>query len=283
MALISLFSWMLFGSWSIVPADALLCSTDPTIGCDSGSYHFQTFNFSSGSGLGNYNVILYEQGGGGKFNASGSVNVDDSNDSSPTGAKTTSGSLFWYTSAGDLQAFYNQQFGTNTVNNIVLFLDINETGGIGSTIDITTLNIIQDPATVTDDPGNPATSDITTSGQNLITGFTGGTTLASLTTTPITLTQMNTGGGTDDWVIFTGIDPFSLDPSTRLLFQLVLGDIDNGGEVMSLSGTFQGCEPDCGGTPTTATQATDVPEPSTLLLLGSGLVVLARVGRRKRS
>jgi hypothetical protein len=264
--------------WIIAPAGAVPCNTDPIIGCSSGNYSFRTFDADNGTGLGNYNIILYEQGGGGQTNASGTVNVDNSDTASPTGSITQSNSLFWYTSAGDLQAFYSQQFpGPNPINNIVLFLDINEQGGIGNTIDIITLNIIQNPTTVTPDPGNPAISDIQSSAQNAITGFTGGTLLASLGVSPITLTQMNVGGGQDDWAIFTGIDPFSLPSSTRLLFQLVIGDIDNGGEVVSLSGEFRGCEPNC---PTTT--ATSIPEPSSMFLLGSGLIVLAKVGRRKR-
>ncbi len=277
----TLATWILSILWSIAPVYALLCNTDPTIGCTSGSYTFQTFNATSGTGLGNYNIILYEQGGGGKTNASGAVNVDDSNTASPTGSVSESSSLFWYTSAGDLQAFYTQQFPGDPINNIVLFLDINEQGGVGNTVDIITLNIVQNPTTVTPDPGNPATSDVQSSAQNAITGFTGGTVLASLTTSPISLTQMNTGGGQDDWVIFTGIDPFALPSSTRLLFELKIGNIDNGGEVVSLSGEFRGCEPNC-PTTTPTTTPTQVPEPSTILLMGCGLVILSKVRRRAR-
>jgi hypothetical protein len=267
--------------WNVAPANALLCNTDPAIGCTSGNYDFFTFAATSGTGLGNYNVILFEQGGGGKTNASGTVNVDDSNTASPTGSVTQSNSLFWYTSAGDLQAFYTQQFPGDPINNIVLFLDINEQGGIGNTVDVITLNIIQDPTTVTPDPGDPATSNIDSAAQNALTGFTGGTLLASLGVSPITLTQMNVGGGQDDWVIFTGIDPFSLPSSTRLLFQLVIGNIDNGGEVMSLSGEFRGCEPNCPTTTPTTTTPTILPEPSSMFLVGVGLLALSKIRRRK--
>ena len=65
----------------------------------------------------------------------------------------------------------------------------------------------------------------------------------------------------------------------------VSGWVGGAGPLNNISGTngggsATGCT---GDTSTTATQATSVPEPSTMFLLGSGLLVLARAARRKRS
>ena len=257
-----------------VDANTINCNTDPTIGCTVGSYTFLTFNEpASGTGLGNYNVILFTQGGGGASNSGGTVNVDNSNTTLPPPGNPDPGSEFWYTSAGDLQAFYTQQFGVNAVNEIVLFFDVNEEGGGPNDIQIESLTIIKNPTTII--PGttpNPATSDLSSAEQEAITGFTGGTTLASLSGDLVNLLQVDTGAGTDDWIIRTGINPYSLLPSDTLLFLINLQNLDNGGETVSISGEFRSCEPDCG----VAVTATGIPEPSTLMLLGFGMLAVAR-------
>jgi hypothetical protein len=76
---------------------------------------------------------------------------------------------------------------------------------------------------------------------------------------------------------------FSLDNQVAVSFKLVstvglqlIGDLDQ-----VRLGPTNVCTEDC--TSTTATQATSIPEPSTLFLLGSGLLVLARATGWKRN
>jgi hypothetical protein len=340
-----------FGFATMRPANAETIDTDP--------YLFQSLDdlALNGTGLGNYNVILFANASGGSGNDGGSVNVDNSNTSLPTGGTSSSGSLFWMVSVADLQAFYNQQFGSGTINNIVLFLDLNETGGAGETVTITGLNIYQNATTTPTSLDPTGTNDLTSTEQNNITGFTSGTLLAQLSTASQSLSQKDVGQGIDDWSIFTFIDPFdpSLLPTDTLLFQIMMTDLAAGGELLSISGSFSACDitPEgCGttssGTSTTtgssttttgsstsgdstgsstsgdstgsstsgdstgssttttgstsgdsttttgssttttgstsgdSSGSTEIPEPASFLLLGAGLVAVARMTRKKR-
>jgi len=275
-ALVVLFLLVISAQLKNADANTITCNTDPAIGCTAGSYSILTFDEpANGTGLGNYNIILFTQGAGGAPNSGGAVNVDNSNTTLPPPGNPDPGSEFWYTSAGDLQAFYTQQFGLNAVNEIVLFLDVNEEGGGPNDIQIESLTIIKNPTTIIPGttPSPAGVGDLTSAEQESITGFTGGTTLASLSGDLVNLLQVDTGAGTDDWIIRTGINPYSLLPSDTLLFVINLTNLDNGGETVSLSGEFRGCEPDCGGI---AVTATGIPEPSSLILLAFGLLAVAR-------
>jgi hypothetical protein len=337
-----------FGFATMRPANAETISTD--------TYLFQSLDdlALNGTGLGNYNVILFANASGGSGNDGGSVNVDNSNTSLPTGGTSSSGSLFWMVSVADLQAFYDQQFGSGTINNIVLFLDLNETGGAGEAVTITGLNIYQNATTTPTSLDPTGSSDLTSTQQNNITGFTSGTLLAQLSTASQSLSQKDVGQGIDDWSIFTFIDPFdeSLLPTDTLLFQIMMTDLAAGGELLSISGAFSACDitpqgcgttssgttsgssTDGGSTTTTSGSSTDgssttttsgsstdgssttttsgsstdgssttttsgsstdgssssgdssgsteIPEPASFLLLGAGLVAVARMTRKKR-
>jgi hypothetical protein len=341
-----------FGFATMRPANAETIDTD--------TYLFQSLDdlALNGTGLGNYNVILFANASGGSGNDGGSVNVDNSNTLLPTGGTSSSGSLFWMVSVADLQAFYNQQFGSGTINNIVLFLDLNETGGAGESVTITGLNIYQNATTTPTSLDPTGSNDLTSTQQNNITGFTSGTLLAQLSTASQSLSQKDVGQGIDDWSIFTFIDPFdpSLLPTDTLLFQIMMTDLAAGGELLSISGSFSACDitpQGCGttssgttdgsstttttgstdgtstttttgstdGTSTTTTTgsstsgessgsttttttgtgstgtnstgattgtsgdssgSTEIPEPASFLLLGAGLVAVARMTRKKR-
>jgi len=235
------------------------------------SYLFQSLDALAlnGTGLGNYNVILFENAVGGSGNSGGTVNVDNSNTLLPTGGTSTSQSLFWMTSVADLQAFYLQQFGSGTINNIVLFLDLNETGQAGETVTITALNIYKN-ATTTPLPSLDPTgsNDLTSAAQQSITGFSSGTLLAQLSTASQSLSQKSTGQGVDDWSIFTFIDPFdpSLLPTDTLLFNIMMSDLASGGELLSISGAFSACDispQGCGTTSGTTTGGTTTSDPTT--------------------
>lgn len=223
---------------------------------DNGDYSFYSLNPApNGSGLGNYNVILFENAVGGSGNAGGTVNVDNSNTLLPTGNTSGSGTLYWMVSVADLQAFYLQQFPNTTINNIVLFVDINETGSGSNPITVSNLTIYQNATTSPNLNPNP-NNDLTSAQQNSITSFTDGTLLKQLSNVSASLDQQQTGQGVDDWAIFTFIDPFALLPTDTLLFKIEFNDLSAGGETLSINGALTACDIDPNGCPTTGTTTT---------------------------
>lgn len=270
----------------------------------NGSYKFESLeSVPAGTGLGGYNVILFAHSEGGSENSSGAVNVDDANRLLATGNISSSDSLFWMTSIGDLRAFYDVQFGgAANVNNILLFLDVNEEGSGSNPISLETLTIYKNAST---NPNNlfPANNDLASEDQESITSQSNGSLLSQLSNNSLSLDQVATGGGSDDWAIFTFIDPCdaAFSPSDTLLFNFKISGLDNGPETLSISGKLTNCDFDpkgCGaitegstgssaGTTTanttgnstggTAGGTTEIPEPTPLLLLIVGLIGLARL------
>jgi hypothetical protein len=178
----------------------------------------------------------------------------------------------YVTTAGDIQDYYELNFGATTVGDIelVIFLDLNETGNNGGKANNTfkVLDIILNPDSI---QGNPDPSgDVSSATQNAINQvFTlgAGSLLAELDPEPAeNLPVIEQGAGFADYAIFTGIDPFSLDRESVLLFNFSMKLLNNGGEEIFLSGEFSG---------------SDVPEPSTGLLFSAALVLAIGASRRR--
>ena len=176
----------------------------------------------------------------------------------------------YVTTAGELKAFYNLNFLPGSIYEIVLFLDLNETGGGIPINTLGKLDIILNPTSI---QGNPdALGDVSSVSQAAINQvYTGGSLLASLDPQPASNLPVNSqGAGFADYAIFTGINPFSLNDSDVLLFNISMSELNNGAEEIYLSGTYA------------ATDIIIVPEPGCLSLLVAGGLGLAMLRRRSR-
>jgi hypothetical protein len=220
-----------------------------------------------GSGNGNLDLVFFNSSGE-RDNVFGLFNGDNSNNTLPNGGSGDGGSFAesYLTTAGELQQFLLLNFpdgnGGSTVNELLLILDLNESGPGSAVNSFNLLQIVLNPSTVN---GNPDPfADIAAADQAMINQmFTGGTIMAT-TLAPFNLSISAQGNGQSDYAIFTGINPFSLNASDVLLFNFSMSSLSSGGETLFVSGTYS---------------ATDVavPEPSTVtLLILAGTVLSVR-------
>jgi len=229
----------------------------------------------SGSGNGTLDLRLFTYSGSEIQNTSGLFNGDNGNNNLPQGggADTLFFSESYVTTAGKLKQFYNLNFSpAGSIHEIVLFLDLNETGGGQPTNTLQKLDIVLNPASIQGNP-NPVSGDVSSGTQAGIQQvYTAGTTIGYLNPQPADNLPVNSqGAGFADYAIYTGIDPFLLNDNDVLLFNVSMSQLNNGAEEIFLSGTYS---------------PTDVlaPEPSGLALVGiGGLTMLARrrVARKK--
>jgi len=99
--------------------------------------------------------------------------------------------------------------------------------------------------------------------------YSGGLTIANLNPQPADNLPVNSqGAGFADYAIFTGIDPYSLNDSDVVLFNLSMSHLNNGAEEIFLSGTYA---------PTDV-----VPEPGSITLAVAGIALLGLLDRRRR-
>jgi len=227
-----------------------------------------------GSGNGTLDLILFGFAGGGgvNSNAEGSFDADDANTQMPTGGTATV-TASYVTSIGELRGFYELNFpdgsGGSTADEIVLFVDLSETGQVND-IKVDDLEIVLNySATFGDGRDNPAGTDIDSATQNLTgPGYSGGTLLSRLDAgiSPKSLTLNEQGSGFGDWMIFTGINPFDaqFSDSDRVLFFWDSFDHDGGGDKVFISGAA-------------------LPEPATFSLIAVGVPCVMLRWRRRRS
>jgi hypothetical protein len=220
-----------------------------------------------GSGNGTLDMRLFTGGGAEIPNASGAFNGDNGNNDLPSGGGAGKDTFdeSYMTTAGKLQDYYDLNFPLGTIDEIVLFLDLNVAGSDLS--NLTLLDIVLNPTTT---PTASNSTDLTTSQQNNFDqSYTGGSIVANLDGIKV-LSVVEQGAGWADYAIFTGINPFSYGVNDVLMFNISMTSLTSGAEEIFLSGEFSGDD-----------ILNPIPEPATLALFGIGLAGLGFARRRK--
>ena len=222
-----------------------------------------------GSGNGTLDLRMFTHSGSEIQNTGGTFDGDNGNNALPQGGGADI--LFfnesYVTTAGELKAFYDLNFSPpGSIHNLVIFLDLNETGNGQPTNTLERLDIILNPVSIQGNP-NPF-ADISSAGQTTIQQIcVGGTTIAWLNPQPADNLPVNDqGAGHADYAIYTGIDPFALNDNDVLLFNVSMSHLNNGAEEIFLSGTYS---------------PSDIPEPSVLMLSGLAAIILLILKQRR--
>lgn len=221
----------------------------------------------TGSGNGTLDLRMGTFSGSEIQNTAGTFNGDNGNNTLPQGGGED---ISWFVesyviTAGELKALYNLNFAPGSIDEIVVFVDLNETGGGIPNNTLAEFDVVLNPTSI---QGNPdPLGDVSSAEQAAIDQiYTGGTKIAYLNPEPAANLPVNSqGAGFADYAIFTGIDPFALNDADVLLFNISMDLLNNGAEEIFLSGEFAG---------------TDVPDPATIALLGVGALAFLRRRRR---
>jgi hypothetical protein len=227
---------------------------------------------ASGNGLLDLRMMTFS--GSEVDNASGSFNGDNANPTLTQGGGADTGFFIesYVTSALELKDFYRLTFpdgmGGSLVNEIVIFIDLNETGNGEPINNLDKVELVLNPVSIAGAP-NPFL-DVSGAEQAAIDqSYTGGSVIANLASTPVVIPVNAQGAGHADYAVFTGVDPFTLSDGDSLLFNISMSVLNNGAEEIFLSGEF--------------TRATVVPEPTACwMLLGASVPFAARRRRTLR-
>ena len=254
-----------------VAAAAILGSFPAQAGDITGSSIVPIPQHVTGSGNGTLDWRLFTYSGSEIQNTAGLFNGDNGNNTLPQGggADTLSFSESFVTTAGELKAYMNLNFGVGAIHELMIMLDLNETGGGQAFNTLAKLDIVLNPTTMQGNP-NPA-GDVSSAGQAGIDQiFTGGSLLARLNPQPAANLPVNSqGAGFADYAILTGIDPYALNDSDVLLFNISMDTLNNGAEEIFLSGLYSPAD-------------IVVPEPNTFAIIALGGIGLALWRTRRR-